>query len=134
MATDFVSMSDTKRARGLGPNAAHVVSHWKAQRVTAVANLVLLAWFLASLMMLPALDHATIIAWVRQPIVAVPLTLLTISSLWHMRLGVQVMIEDYVKGEGTLFVANLALSFYAVAVGAAALWAIFKLAFGVPHG
>jgi succinate dehydrogenase / fumarate reductase membrane anchor subunit len=134
MATDFISASDTKRARGLGPNAAHVVSHWKAQRVTAAANLVLLAWFLASLLMLPSLDHATVIAWARQPLVAIPLALLTISTLWHMRLGVQVMLEDYVKGEGTRFVANLALSFYAIAIGAVTLWAIFKLAFGVPHG
>jgi succinate dehydrogenase / fumarate reductase membrane anchor subunit len=134
MATDFISASGTKRARGLGPSAAHVVSHWKAQRVTAAANLVLLVWFLASLLMLPSLDHATVIAWARQPLVAIPLVLLTLSTVWHMRLGVQVMLEDYVKAEGTRFVANLALSFYAIAIGAAALWAIFKLAFGVPHG
>lgn len=134
MATDFLSASDTKRARGLGPSAAHVVAHWKAQRVTAVANLALLAWFLASLLMLPSLDHATVIAWARQPVVAIPLALLTVSTLWHMRLGVQVMLEDYVKAEGVRFVANLALGFYAIAVGAVALWAIFKLAFGVPHG
>jgi succinate dehydrogenase / fumarate reductase membrane anchor subunit len=109
------------------------VAHWKAQRVTAAANAVLLVWLLSSLLMLPSLDHATIVAWGRQPIVAVPLALTTVSTLWHMRLGVQVMLEDYIPSEGTRFVANLALGAYAVAVGAAALWAIFKLAFGVAH-
>lgn len=134
MATDFLSASDTKRARGLGASPAHVVAHWKAQRVTAVANLALLAWFLGSLLMLPAFDHATIVAWARQPLVAIPLALLSISTPWHMRLGVQVVLEDYVKSEGTRFVANLAVTFYAVVVGAVALWAILTLALGNPNG
>jgi succinate dehydrogenase / fumarate reductase membrane anchor subunit len=134
MATGFASASSTKRARGLGASAGHAVAHWKAQRVTAVANLALLVWLLASLLMLPSLDHATVVLWARQPVVAVPLALLTVSTVWHMRLGVQVMLEDYLPAEGTRFVANLALGFYAVAVGAAALWAILKLAYGVLHG
>ncbi len=129
--TRFASASDLKRARGLGASGRHAVSHWTMQRVTAVANFLLLVWFLASLLMLPGLDHATVAAWARQPLVAVPLGLLAVSAAWHMRLGVQVMLEDYVAAEGARFVLDLLLRFYAVGVSAVAIWAVLKLSMGV---
>ena len=116
------------RVRGLGA-AKEGVHHWWMQRVTAVANIVLMLWFIFSLVRLPSLDHASVTLWLRQPVAAVPMLLLIVSVFWHFRLGVQVMIEDYTHGP-TRLVAMLALNFYAVAGAAAAVFAVCKIAFG----
>lgn len=55
-------------------------------------------WFLWSLLMLPALDHATVIAWIAQPLQALLLLLFALCGLWHSAQGVQVVVEDYVGG------------------------------------
>jgi succinate dehydrogenase / fumarate reductase, membrane anchor subunit len=120
--------TDLGRVRGLGA-ARDGVHHWWLQRVTAIANIVLMLWFVFSLVRLPALDHASVILWLRQPVAAVPMLLLIVAVFWHFRLGVQVMIEDYVQGQARL-VAMLALNFYALAGGAAAIFAVLKIAFG----
>ena len=99
MATDFQSATGLKRVRGLG-SARGGVHHWWLQRVTAAANLLLAAWFLVSLLILPDLGHESVTAWIGSPLVAVPLLLFVFSSFWHARLGMQVMIEDYVHAEG----------------------------------
>lgn len=129
MATDFHSATDLKRVRGLG-SARSGVHHWWLQRVTAAANLLLFVWFVASLLSLPALDHASVRAWIEQPLVAVPLLLLIVSSFWHARLGVQVMIEDYVRAEGTKLLAILILNLFLLGTGALAAFSVLKIAFG----
>jgi succinate dehydrogenase / fumarate reductase membrane anchor subunit len=115
------------RVRGLG-SAKHGTHHWWNQRLTAGANLVLMAWFIISLARLPAFDHATIAAWVSSAWVALPLILLTLSVCWHMRLGLQIVIEDYQHDESRVVLMVL-LNFYAVAVAAVAIFAILRLAF-----
>ncbi|MCS6986711.1 MAG: succinate dehydrogenase, hydrophobic membrane anchor protein [Sphingomonadaceae bacterium] len=123
------SGTDLKRVRGLG--AAHAgVHHWWAQRVTAAANLLLGIWLVASLLWLPDFSRAAVVAWVGQPWVAVPLALLVGSATWHMRLGVQVMLEDYVRDEGLRRLLLILLDFYAVGVAAVGLFAVLKIAFG----
>ena len=117
------------RVRGLGA-AKSGVGHWWHQRVTAVANLVLLLWFVFSLVRLPALDYATVVLWLRQPVAAIPMLLLIVSVFYHFRLGVQVFIEDYLHHEGTKLLALLALNFYALGGAAAAVFAVFKIALG----
>jgi succinate dehydrogenase / fumarate reductase membrane anchor subunit len=129
MATRFQSASGLKRVRGLG-SARAGAHHWWLQRTTAAGNLVLLAWFAGSLLFLPDLGHATVSAWLGSPLVAIPLLLLTVSTVWHMQLGVQVMIEDYLHAEGTKLLALLALRFFAVGVAATSIFSILKLAFG----
>ena len=116
------------RVRGLGA-AKDGVHHWWLQRVTAIGNIVLVLWFVFSLVRLPSLDHVSVVAWLRQPVAAVPMLLLTASVFWHLRLGMQVLIEDYVKGP-TRVVAMLALNFYVVAGAAAAVFAVLKIALG----
>jgi len=96
------------------------------------SNLVLLLWFGASLILLPDLGHATVAGWIAQPLVAIPLALLALSTAWHMRLGVQVMIEDYVHAEGSRLLALVLLNFFAVGIVAVSLFAILKLALGAP--
>ena len=116
------------RVRGLGA-AKDGVHHWWLQRVTAIANIVLMLWLVFSLVRLPSLDYASVTLWLRQPVAAVPMLLLIIAVFWHFRLGVQVMIEDYVHGQARV-VAMLALNFYAIAGAAAAVIAVLKIAFG----
>ena len=116
------------RVRGLGAGGGHVVQHWWLQRVTAVASLGLVLWFVFSLARLPSLDYGSMLLWVRQPIVAVPLCLLVVSVFWHFRLGVQVMLEDYLHGSKRV-IALLLLNFYTFAVGALALFSVLKVAF-----
>jgi succinate dehydrogenase / fumarate reductase membrane anchor subunit len=120
--------TDLGRVRGLGA-AKDGVHHWWLQRVTAVANIVLMLWFIFSLVRLPALDYSSVTLWLRQPVAAVPMLLLIVSVFWHFRLGVQVLIEDYVHGP-TRVIAMLALSFYTLAGAAAAVFAVFKIALG----
>ena len=115
------------RVRGLG-SARAGAHHWMLQRATAAGNLVLVLWFLLSLVRLPVLDYATVTAWVSSPLVATALILLTVSVFWHLRIGLQVFIEDYVHDEGLKFLSLLALTFYAIGAGALSVFSIVRIA------
>ena len=114
------------RVRGLG-SAKEGVNHWWLQRLTAIGNLLLLTWFVVSLVSLPRLDHLTMTEWLSHPLVAVPLALLTISVFWHLRLGLQVLIEDYADG-GTRVLLLLLSTAFAIAGGALSLFSILSIA------
>ena len=120
------------RVRGLG-SAKSGAHHWWLQRVTAAANVLLLLWFVVSLLRLPALDYVTVIKWIQSPLVAVPLILMTVNVFWHLRLGMQVFLEDYLHEGGTRVAALIALNFYTVGGAALAIFAVLKIAFtGAP--
>ena len=120
------------RVRGLG-SAKHGSMHWWRQRVTAVGNLLLVTWFVVSMFRLPSLDHATVLQWIGTPLVAVPLILLTINVFYHLRLGLQVVVEDYIHEEAGKVFFILLLNFYAIGGAALAIFSILKIAFaGVP--
>jgi succinate dehydrogenase / fumarate reductase membrane anchor subunit len=133
MATEFNSASGLKQVRGLG-SAKGGVHHWWLQRLTAAGNLVLLVWFAASLVLLPSLDQSSVRAWIGSPIVALPLILLILSSFWHARLGVQVMIEDYVRSEGRKLLAFVALNFFILGTAAVAVFSVLLIVFGGLRG
>ena len=115
------------RVRGLG-SAHEGTHHWWHQRLTAGSNLILVLWFVLSMALLPAHDWETMHGWAQQSIVAVPLILLVISTFYHFRLGLQVVIEDYQHDE-TRIVAIVALNFFTLAAAIAAIFAILKTAF-----
>ncbi|MBU1212067.1 MAG: succinate dehydrogenase, hydrophobic membrane anchor protein [Alphaproteobacteria bacterium] len=118
-----------KNARRLG-SAKEGADHFWMQRVTAVANLFLglyLVWLVASL---AGADYATVKEALGGPVNAILLLLLIVSATMHMRLGMQVIVEDYVTGEGAKIVCLLANNFFAILVAAASVWAILKLSFG----
>jgi succinate dehydrogenase / fumarate reductase membrane anchor subunit len=115
------------RVRGLG-SARSGSHHWWLQRVTAAANVLLLLWFVISLLRLPSLDYETVIKWLASPMVAVPMVLLTANVFWHLRLGLQVAIEDYQHDETKVGLLIL-LNFYAVGLAALAIFSILSVAF-----
>lgn len=117
------------RVRGLG-SAKAGTEHWWRQRVTAISNSALMTWFVVSLVRLPDLTYATVVAWIQQPIVAVPLLLMIFNLFYHIRLGVQVLIEDYVDHEGNKVFAVLLLNFAVLALGFTAVFSVLKIAFG----
>lgn len=117
------------QARGLG-SAKEGVGHWWIQRLTAVALIPLSLWFVYSLVRFPLSDYATMIAWIKSPLVAVALVLFFTAMFWHAALGVQVVIEDYVGNEGVKLLSIVFAKFALYALGVASVFAVLKIAFG----
>jgi succinate dehydrogenase / fumarate reductase, membrane anchor subunit len=120
------------KVRGLG-SAKHGAHHWINQRITAVGNLLLVLFLLFSFMRLPGFDHHMVTGWIAQPLVAVALILMIVSIFWHFRMGLQVLIEDYVHDDALKFAALLGLTFYTVGLAAVGIFAILKIAFTGAH-
>jgi succinate dehydrogenase / fumarate reductase, membrane anchor subunit len=119
------------RVRGLG-SAKEGTHHWWRQRLTAGSNFLLVSWLLISVALLPAYDFAAVQVWLRSAWAAIPMALLVLSVLYHLRLGLQVVIEDYQHDESRVVLMVL-LNFYTAALVAAALFAIVKIALGAPR-
>jgi succinate dehydrogenase / fumarate reductase, membrane anchor subunit len=118
-----------QRVRGLG-SAKSGTEHWWHQRLTSVA-LVPLSVFLVILMVsLIGADHATVVARVGHPLVAVGLILTLVAIAWHVQLGMQVIIEDYVNSPGWKVSALLANTFFAVVIAVLGVFAVLKISFG----
>jgi succinate dehydrogenase / fumarate reductase, membrane anchor subunit len=115
--------------RGLG-SAKNGTEHFWAQRVTAVALVPLAVWFMASLVALSAADHAALVGFLKAPVPLITMLLFLATGFYHLRLGVQVVIEDYVKDEGVKLAMLLGNTFFCVAVGVSALVATLKISFG----
>ena len=116
------------RVRGLGASGegAH---NWLLERTTSVATLLLFVWLGVSLLRLPTLDHATLVEWLAGPFGAVPMLLLIVATFWHARLGLRVVVEDYVHEEGNKFFSILLVDFAAILGAALAAFALLKIAF-----
>lgn len=84
------------RVRHLG-SAKDGTHHWWLQRVTALALLPLILWFVISVVSLAGADHAAVAAWAGSPLSAALLILLLVATFYHAVLGLQVVIEDYVQ-------------------------------------
>ena len=117
------------RVRGLG-SAKSGAHHWWLERLTSVSTLVLFIWLLVSLLRLPSVDHGTVTQWLASPLAAVPMLLLIVSTFWHLKLGLQVVIEDYVHEEGMKLFSITVLNFFAIGAGALAFFSVLKIAFG----
>jgi succinate dehydrogenase / fumarate reductase membrane anchor subunit len=117
------------RARGLG-SARAGVHHWWAQRLTAIALIPLVVWFAISLVMMSGADYGSVRAWIGSPVVMVLLILTIAIGLHHGQLGLQVVIEDYVHGDGSKLALIVAVRFVAVLFGLAAIVAVLRIGFG----
>ncbi|RVU02225.1 succinate dehydrogenase, hydrophobic membrane anchor protein [Novosphingobium umbonatum] len=117
------------RVRGLG-SAHSGAHHWLVQRFTAIGNLVLTSWFAVSLLGLPNFSYVTLRDWLVSPVSATGLCLLIISVFWHARLGLQVVVEDYVHEHGAKFAAIAALNLAAFGGAGFGLFSVIRLALG----
>jgi succinate dehydrogenase / fumarate reductase membrane anchor subunit len=117
------------RVRGLG-SAREGTQHFWRQRLTAVANVPLVLFFIGLLISLNGASYADVRAVLSNPLVALVMILMLLSALYHMRLGMQVIIEDYVQAEGAKLALVMLNTFFAIAVGVASIFSLLKLAFG----
>ncbi|SMQ74737.1 succinate dehydrogenase subunit D [Altererythrobacter xiamenensis] len=115
------------KVRGLG-SAHEGAHHWLLQRFTAVGNLVLALWLVTSFVLLPDMSYGTVSKWLAAPIPATAMILLIISTFWHARLGLQVLIEDYVHNSGTKFGVITLLNLAVIGGGAFAVFSVARLA------
>jgi succinate dehydrogenase / fumarate reductase, membrane anchor subunit len=109
-------------------SAGEGVGHWWVQRVTAVALLPLTAWFVISLLGQSLQSYDAMRGWLGQPWVAVPTILLVFTLAWHSKLGVQVVIEDYVHAKAAKTTLLLLSTFVHIGAAVAGIFAILALA------
>ena len=101
------------------------------QRVTAIANLPLVTYLVYFIVAHIGHTRADVVASVKNPFCAVALVLAMISICWHMKLGLQMVIEDYVHGTAAKLVSLLLNAFFAYGLAGLAIYAILKMNFGV---
>ena len=123
------SATPLAKVRGLG-SAGEGGEHWLYERFTSVALVLLSAWLLFSLLMLPDLSRMTLVEWLGNPSGAVPMALFVIAAFLHGLDGLKVVVDDYVHEEGARIGWHFALTLIAIAGAAFALFALASLAFG----
>lgn len=117
------------RVRGLG-SSHHGTHHWLTSRLTAVGNLVLISFLIVSLALLPDYTYATVRGWVARPLPSIALILIMINTFTHARMGVQVMLEDYIHGEGGKIAAWLLVNIVPFAAAAFGILSVLRIALG----
>jgi succinate dehydrogenase / fumarate reductase membrane anchor subunit len=114
---------------GLG-SAKEGTDHFWKQRVTGLANIPLTLFLVGPIIALAGKDHSSVTAWLGSPLAAIAMMALILSGAIHMRLGMQVIIEDYVHGEGAKIISLMANTFFSILVGLSCMFAIIKLSLG----
>ena len=112
-------------AKGLG-SATEGAHHWWAQRLTSVALVPLTVWLAFSIASFGNYNYAAVIAWMQSPVVAVALALLVVSLFYHAQLGLQVILEDYVRG-GLKVASLIMVNFACIALVFIGLFSIIKV-------
>lgn len=118
-----------KNVRGLG-SAKDGTTHWWHQKVTAIALIPLFLIALGCVISLIGAEYTHVRYVLGQPFIAIVMLLLIVSLFYHLKLGMQVVIEDYIHTESTKVFLLLLNSFFCAIVGLASALAILKLALG----
>ena len=105
--------------------------HWFAQRVSAVALVLLGLWLVFALATMGGATHANVVAWLSSPVAASFAVLLVLVAAWHAMLGLQVVIEDYVGGKGQRLAVLLVVKFVFAVAAVIGVLAVLRIAFGV---
>ncbi|HYD24054.1 MAG TPA: succinate dehydrogenase, hydrophobic membrane anchor protein [Croceibacterium sp.] len=117
------------RVRGLG--SAHAGGHhWLLMQYTSAGALLTTLYLVFSFLLLPDLSYGAVRGWIASPATALALALMVVAVFWHGKLGLQVMIEDYVHAPGSKFAALLLLNLAMFAGAAFALLSILRIALG----
>jgi succinate dehydrogenase / fumarate reductase membrane anchor subunit len=117
------------KVRGLG-SAREGTGHFWRQRLTAVASIPLTLFFIGFLVSINGADYMAVRAALANPFVLLMFAMMLFAALYHMQIGMQVIIEDYIHGEGMKLTLIMLNTFFVIAVGAASAYALVKLAFG----
>ena len=99
------------------------------QRLTAGSNFLLVAWLLISILRQPSFDYAAMHLWLANSWAAIPMVLLVASIFYHMRLGLQVVIEDYEQDQNRIALL-VVMNLFVFTTAAVAIFSILKIAFG----
>jgi succinate dehydrogenase / fumarate reductase membrane anchor subunit len=118
-----------RRVRGFGA-AGTGSGHFWMQRVTAAANIPLALFLLALLVALTGTDYETARAYVAKPLIGIALILLVVSGAFHMRLGMQVIIEDYIHGPAIKMACLVGNILFSTAIGVACIYAVLRTSLG----
>ncbi|WP_420717537.1 succinate dehydrogenase, hydrophobic membrane anchor protein [Emcibacter sp.] len=115
------------KVRGLG-SAKNGTHHWWMQKVTAVALIPLTVWFMASMVQMTQAGFEVAVTWLSSPIPAILMILFVTTGLYHLKLGLQVIVEDYVHGEGLKTIIQMLITFGCILLAVAAVFSILKVA------
>jgi succinate dehydrogenase / fumarate reductase, membrane anchor subunit len=115
------------KVRGLG-SAKNGTHHWWMQKITAVALIPMTIWFVSSIVHMTQADYEIVINWMNSPVVAILMMLFVATSIYHLKLGLQVIIEDYIHEEGSKIALQMIVTFGCVVLATTALFSILKIA------
>ncbi len=115
------------RARGLG-SAKEGTNHWFMQRVTAIANIPLMIWLIYSVLDMRGAGYSEFTYWLGQPMNAILMILVILSTFYHAKLGSQVVVEDYIHNEGFKMVKLIGMKLFFFGAGVACIFSILKIA------
>ena len=128
MKTSNDMRTPLSRVRGLG-SARDGTQHFWHQRLTAIANVPLICFFIYVLIVLNGASHSEVVAYLSRPWIAILMLMVLGAAIYHMKLGMQVVIEDYLHGSAGKIVL-IANTFFAIFMATACGFAVLKLGFG----
>ena len=115
------------KVQDMGSEKHHGVGHWKLQRISAIAMVPLVLWFVPSLLFTLMSGYNDSIIWVQNPFNATGLVLLFGTLFFHSALGLQVVIEDYVHLEGLKIISIILIKLLAILLGVLSILCVLKL-------
>jgi len=105
----------------------HGTGHFLVQRVTAVVLLFLAFTYIVLLVTLPGADYETIHNYIANPLLAISLLVFVLAGVWHMGVGMQVVIEDYVQSKRAKLIALTLNALFCIAIAIGCVWAVLKI-------
>ena len=115
------------KVRGLG-SAKSGSEHWWIQKIAAVALIPLTIWFVASIVQMTQADYFTVKTWLASPISAILMLLYIVIGMYHLRLGLQEIVEDYVPQKGLKTFCSFSILFGCTLIAVACIFSILKIA------
>lgn len=115
------------KVRGLG-SAGNGTHHWWMQKLLALALIPLTIWFVASVVQMTNADYRTVMTWMSSPVSATLMLIFMVTGIYHLKLGLQDVIEDYIPNEGLKFTLQIAISFGCILLAVVSVFSILKIA------